>query len=572
MKELFQSCIFSFLISLSLNGQAGQQGLHYSKIPEGSGEEISLFTDRKIYCVNEKICFTAEYSCIDELDTLSWSNVLYVELIRWNGNKFARMKLKLVRPATSGSVEIPGNMPSGNYYLRAYTKWMRNYSPLDYAYLPVKIVNPFRSDTDEGPAEKQAGSETVTLNPSQKMLINGVSCTPVKNEFKPLEKAEVGIQINNMKLTSFDRYCISVVKAGAIDTAISSYLPGSTSAGNTIQDIEYLPEIRGITISGEIIDNSTGLPAKEANVSLSETMHGEHFAVNLTDGRGRFVFALPDMQGQRDFFIQVETPSEILIDYGFCSKPVQLPYVSFSLTKDEADLAREMVVSQQISERYLTHKDTLTGSQPGKPEPLVFYGSRKSVYPTEKYIELPNIEEFVNEIVMEATILNERGKPSFISMSRTDYAYHRPLILMDNIQVNNDERLLKTPLNRIERVEAVNMDYIAGGEVFNGIISFYSRNKDLAGLDLNKNGMFFTYDLYSDTDQDNDFQSRPFDPRVPDRRNLLYWNPDIHLSPDEKTTISFFTSDCTGDYVVYIRGKNSPDDREIYGKCYFSVR
>ncbi len=570
-KRVVLSCALFSLVALALSGQTGQFGMKYSQLPAISGETIRLFTDRNIYCVKEKICFTAEYFCIDELDTLSWSNVLYVELIRWNGNMLARMKLKLVRPATSGSMEIPGNMPSGNYYLRAYTKWMRNYSAQDYAYLPVKIVNPFRSETDEGPAEKPTATESVTLNPGQKILINGISCTPGKNEYKPGEKAEVEIQINDTELINFDRYCITVVKVGAIDATIKSYGPGSASPAYNLPYIEYLPEIRGITISGEVIDNSTKLPAKEAIVSLSETRHGEHFAVYRTNDRGRFVFSLPDMQGQHDFFIQAENPSEILIDHDFCSQPVKLPYIAFSLNKDETGFVKEMVINQQLSERYLSDKDTLTGSQHTKTEPLVFYGSRKSVYYTDKYIELPNIEEFVSEIIMGAIIINEKGKTSFIGMRRPDYAYYMPLILMDNIQVNNDERLLKTPLNRIERVEAINMNYVVGGKVYNGIMSFYSRNKDLAGLDLSRNSMFFTYELFSDTDPGYDFHNRPSDSRVPDRRNLLYWNPDIHLSPDEKTTISFFTSDCTGDYVIYIRGKNSLDDCEIYGKCYFSV-
>lgn len=571
MKKVFVSCVLIFLVSLTLSSQAEQPALTYSQIPVGSGEKIRLFSDRNIYSVNEKIHFTAEYSCIDELDTLSWSSVLYVELIRWNGNRLAQMKLKLTRPATSGSIEIPGNMPSGNYYLRSYTKWMRNYSVKDYAYLPVKIVNPFRTETDEGPAEKPAATDTVMLNPGQKIPINGVSCTPEKNEYKPGEKAEIEIQINDMNLIDYNRYCISVVKAGAIDTAIKPIKTESTSPANNLPYIEYLPEIRGITISGTLIDNSTKLPAKEVLVSLSETRHGEHFAVYQTNDWGRFIFSLPDMQGQHDFFIQVDSPSEILIDHGFCSQAVKLPYIAFSLNKNETDFVKELVINQQLSERYLSGNDTLTDLQQTKTEPLVFYGSKKSVYRTDKYIELPNIEEFVIEIIREATIVRQKGETSVISMRRQDFAYYMPLLLMDNIPVNNDERFLKTPLNKIERVEAVNMNYIVGGTLYYGIMSFYSRNKDLAGIDLNLNSMFFTYEMYSDTDSGYDFHNGPSDSRVPDRRNLLYWNPDIHLSPGEKTTISFFTSDGTGDYVVYIRGKNGPDDREVYGKCYFSV-
>ncbi len=101
-----------------------------------------------------------------------------------------------------------------------------------------------------------------------------------------------------------------------------SYKPESTSPESNLSNIEYLPEIKGITISGEVIDKSTKLPQKDVFVSLSETQNGEYFSVYKTNERGRFVFSLPDMQGQHDFFIQAEMPSEIKIDNGFCNKPL----------------------------------------------------------------------------------------------------------------------------------------------------------------------------------------------------------------------------------------------------------
>ena len=84
--------------------------------------------------------------------------------------------------------------------------------------------------------------------------------------------------------------------------------------------------------------------------------------------------------------------------------------------------------------------------------------------------------------------------------------------------------------------------------------------------------MFFTYELFSDRNQGYDYSKRSDNLRIPDRRNLLFWNPDIQLSADRKSTISFYTSDSKGEYIIYIRGKNIKDDHGIYGKCYFSVK
>lgn len=576
MKKVFMFYVFSFLINLAIFCQAAQSGITISKTSAESGEKITLFTDRNIYCVNEKIYFIAEYSGANELDSLEWSNVLYVELIRWNGNKLAQMKLKLTRPGTSGVINIPGNILSGNYYLRAYSKWMRNFSAGDYAYLPVKIINPFRPETDEGPSEISAPATTAELSLGQKTLIKGVRCIIGKNEYKQREKAEVDFQLNDKKFFDINRYYISVTRVGTIDTADHLCKPEFSSGESDLSNIEYLPEIRGITISGKIIDKSTKLPQKDIYVSLSEPKHGEYFSIYKTNNRGRFVFSLPYMQGPHDFFIQSEysgsLSSEILIDNGFCNKPVKLPYIAFKLNEGEIHLLKYLAIDEQLSEKFLLNKDTLSDSQHAETEPLPFYGSKKIVYLTEKYIELPNIEEFINEIIHEATIIKEKGETSLISMKRTYLSNCPPLILLDNVHVNNDDQLLKIPLNRIEKVDVINQDYVVEGMRYYGIISIYSKNKNFAGLDLNKNSVFFTYDLFSDRNTDYDYNVRSNDSRIPDRRNLLYWNPDIQLSADKKTTISFYTSDSKGDYIVYIRGKNSRDKRDIYGQCYFTVK
>ena len=576
MKKVFLFYVFSFLINFTICCQTAQSGITLSKTSAVSGETIRLFTDQNIYCVNEKIYFTAEYSCANELDSLAWSNVLYVELIKWNGNKLVQMKLNLTRPGTSGVIIIPGNLLSGNYYLRAYTKWMRNFSASDYACLHVKIVNPFRPETDEGPSEISGPATTAELSVVQKILIKGVKCTMGKKEYKQREKAEVDFQLNDKKFFDINRYYISVARVGTIDTAVHLCKPESTSEESDLSNIEYLPEIRGITISGKIIDKSTKLPQKDIYVSLSEPKHGEYFSIYKTNNQGRFVFSLPYMQGPHDFFIQSEysgsLSSEILIDNGFCNKPVKLPYIAFKLNEGEIHLLKYLAIDQQLSEKFLFNKDTLSDSQHAETEPLPFYGSKKIVYYTEKYIELPNIEEFINEIIHEATIVKENGETSLISMKRTYLSNCPPLILLDNVHVNNDDQLLKIPLNRIEKVEVINRDYVVAGMRYYGIISVYSKNKNFAGLDLNKSSMFFTYDLFSDRNTGYDYNVRSNDSRIPDRRNLLYWNPDIQLSADKKTTISFYTSDSGGDYIVYIRGKNSKDKNDIYGKCSFTVK
>jgi hypothetical protein len=561
------------LIGFDINCQTEQSGLPDSTILAGPGERIRLFTDRTLYCVNERIFFTAAYSC-SVADSFLWSKVLYVELIKWNGVKLANLKLKLDKSGSSASLQIPGDLISGNYYLRAYTKWMRNFSINDYAYRLIKIVNPYNAETDAGPAEvPDSGKSMINRRPSKEIL-QGIHGSMNKSQYQTREKAEVELDINDDKSTVCHDFCISIVKVGSIDTSTFFIKPELETSAIKWGDIEYLPEIRGITISGNIIDKAANTPKKNLLVQLSEPSNGEFFSVYQTRDKGQFIFSLPNLYGKYDLFIGSEASdtgvSKISIDNGFCNRPVLLPYVAFSLNKDEKHLVRDMIVTMQLNEKFLPHPDTAIKLQVNRHQPVPFYGSRKHYF-TKKYIELPNIEEFFIEIIPEASVVYNKGKTELKISGNTGFSNYPPLILLDNIPIDNDDRLLKIPLNKIERVEVIESGYVVGKMKYSGLVSIYSKDKDFAGIELNKNSMFFAFDLFSEENSGFPVSGNLNDSRVPDRRNLLYWNPDIQLSASKKTTISFYTSDNKGDYVVYIFGKNNGDVREVYGKCFFSV-
>ena len=118
----------------------------------------------------------------------------------------------------------------------------------------------------------------------------------------------------------------------------------------------------------------------------------------------------------------------------------------------------------------------------------------------------------------------------------------------------------------------INTDYLAGNERYYGIMSFYSKNKDFAGMDLNRHSQFFSYDLFTENPQDSDPGGGPGDQRIPDLRNQLYWNPDLRLPASGPAVLSFTTSDRTGEYVVFVRSKNQRDQGGICGMCRFTVR
>lgn len=109
-------------------------------------EEVTCFTDRSLYIGGELIQFKAMVSLSGPGDTGLWSTVLYVELVSEDGRALTRGKYPIFNSMSSGEIRIPPALLSGNYYLRCYTRWLRNRGPELFCYLPLGIINPNRSD------------------------------------------------------------------------------------------------------------------------------------------------------------------------------------------------------------------------------------------------------------------------------------------------------------------------------------------------------------------------------------------------------------------------------------------
>ena len=121
----------------------------YRDIAAQIRESVHLFSDRNLYAVDETIYFVADHRLTGPAGEHGWSGVLYVELIASNGQPLVQGKYPISGGKAEGAIHIPAESVTGDYYLKAYTRWMRNQGPLSFSYTALKIVNPFRSEVVE---------------------------------------------------------------------------------------------------------------------------------------------------------------------------------------------------------------------------------------------------------------------------------------------------------------------------------------------------------------------------------------------------------------------------------------
>lgn len=90
-------------------------------------EKVYLHLDKPYYTVGDDIWFKG-YVTIGSYNNLSGlSKILYVDLINAEDKVVRSIRLPLIAGVTMGDFQLTDSLREGNYRIRAYTNWMRNF-------------------------------------------------------------------------------------------------------------------------------------------------------------------------------------------------------------------------------------------------------------------------------------------------------------------------------------------------------------------------------------------------------------------------------------------------------------
>lgn len=108
-------------------------------------EKVYVHTDREAYLTGESMWFKAYVTDGSLHKPVDLSKVLYLEIVHEDNTPVLQTKISLDQGKGSGNLYLPATMNSGNYVLRAYTNWMKNF-PADFLFQKtISIVNTFKS-------------------------------------------------------------------------------------------------------------------------------------------------------------------------------------------------------------------------------------------------------------------------------------------------------------------------------------------------------------------------------------------------------------------------------------------
>jgi len=576
-KKIYIIILLNILCSQLLYSQLSKEKSDEQSI-KSFKEELYIRTDRDIYMPGEEVWFK-----VYKINGLSHSpsdisKVVYLELL--DKNNFPLRQLKVETDLSSGSsgLILPDNLSSGNYLIRAYTNWMKNFSPDLFFYKTLSVINPFESidhlklptaDTvdwqskyllidDKGTRIRE---KSVLGEPSEGLTY---TVTIDKPEYTPREKVKISISATDRSGNPVETdMSVSVAKSAIVSQTGTSGFNGFY-VNNGIVAVDsvprYLPELEGHLISGTIKMKVTDEPLKNIEVSLAYVGKTARCQFTKTDNSGQFNFVVRG-SGINEIVIQ-PLSSDITGYYVELNQSFSSTFSNFKPSPFFPDSSKivqinNAIVSMQIQNIYEPFRqNSAVVLKTGIHD---FYGRPENTIKMSDYIELTSVREVVKEIIPNVYTLKQNGKYDFklINKFRGQPFENKPLILVDGVPIYDFEKVLSINSKEIERVDVINTRYFFSENIFDGIVSFVTKKGNLSAMEFD-NSIF--RQVYEACQLHTEFFSPDYssallkNSHIPDYRNTIYWNPDLRTTIKGKTEIEFFTSDEKAEYTIVVEG------------------
>ena len=542
-------------------------------------EKVYIHTDKPYYYPGENIWMKTymNYSQPGLSDSLS--KVLYIELINQSKEIIQHKTVKINSGWAASDFKLPPNLPAGNYLLRGYTNWMRNFAEKCFSLKPIPVLNlPEKLEREASYSTSADSSLWVVAR---------------KESYRPREKIQLTIHLQDEnKLPTAANLSISITdeKQVALIKDEETIITGLTLPNLPKPAVLTYPIEQGIVLSG-VFKNSKQKP-ESTNLMVVVGKFADFFMVS-TDERGKFslnglqfydsvdfTFQANDKRGKSHGYVSLIEREIPLISSWKAYKRLNIAdvkspqrvFTQLELDKD-ATLLEEVTITGKLIEEPPTEIQNRIFGRPDhvvKGETLVNSGSTNLAVALQGKVPGMMIGQETDNRGVHY-VIKIRGQSTILLSTE-------PLVLLDGVPVGGQafvhssngqgtlgdtsgDRMAMIDPNMVDRIEVttrVNSLYGEAGR--NGVIAIFTKAgstnrlsnlQDLKTVDVYKISGYSTPREFRSPDYD----SPTLDKEKPDYRSTIYWNPQ--LSTDEITgicSVSFFAADLPGRYRIIVEG------------------
>jgi hypothetical protein len=514
--------------------------IHFSHESAFSGEIVWF----KVYCVSSLFPST------------EISKLAFIEMVNDQNIAVVKKRILLEHGEGTGEFEIPDTLSTGLYYIIAYTNWMKNFGEGAFFKKGIIIVNP------EKPFNLPVNNDVVVTVESNSKAEKSSILKIIPDKLNYALRDAVGLTIrtdSTEKEKLMGSFSISVNHKEPSLFYTRNESTNQTASGIP-ESIEYLPDYKGIRLSGWLYDFS-GNTVSKALVTLSLPGKGTDLKSSITTSKGKFDFLLKPKEGEQDVVITLPDPDcRIEIEDGFWNRSVD-PLRKFAYGFNQAAFSylNEKFAYYQLQNRFKKQNLTNKTASSSYFDSTVFYSKPNQLIRMKDYIRLDSIGEYFYELTPFVKLVKRRREFTFMvfdpqtQLNNTE----KPGVFIDGIAYDNYNEIANIPVQEINQIAIVPNTYYYGDFTFGGIIDIHTKKADFSSVRIMPSMTRFIYPL-ADTSKwkfsSPDYQTSSYGDRIPDFRYLFYWEPCVKVDSSGESSVQFYTGDVKGCFVVRVVG------------------
>lgn len=538
-------------------------------------EKVYLHTDRDYYYPRETIWFKAYlgYSMPLLRDTLS--RLLYVELVSPEGEILSSKNIRIRNGFGWGEFVVPHPLAAGEYYLRSYTNWMRNYGK-DLYTKPVPILSYDQNVRIADSEDLVSGNVKVTPDKSTYQTREKITLT-VSLEDKDALPAHLSISITDAEATLPLQQVERITAPGLLEVKLGE------AKDEYFDNIEHFME-RGLSFRGQVVDNKgTPSPAQvdivQGNmdnlISMETDLQG-NFLVTGLNFMDSLNFAFKSSNAKGKSFGKVELLGKDVPPFNYSKPTINLDFKSEDALQRvqntyELDMNTILLNEVVIEDKALQEEEKLAAKVYGNPDYVVkgkdMAGTTAGMNPLiglQGRVPGLQVTEYLDEFNIRRVRVRIRGGTSSISGNTN------PLILVDGVPWDV-EGLMGLPPSAIDYIEVITRGVsMFGTRGANGVIAIYTKK---GPDDAETRTDYISYKIGGYTRprpfSQPDYSEKNTTNRA-DFRTTIFWNPNVTLSANNSTVVECYAADVPTRYRIVVEGMTA-DGKPLRGVSFVTI-
>lgn len=515
---------------------------------------------------------------------------IYINIFDVDSQFIASEVFKFNEGLASGYINIPDTVEAGMFLLKAYNSELEQ--KLDQRKADLKEINVSKQFAETGESNdgndknlRLSSGKVFPQKPSGDNYVLKLADT----EFNRRSKVTGTIQFAHDNTMDTAWLALSVKPLSAWELQLA--LLNKTTEDNELADVcmdtinNSLHEDGGMIISGFLSDSLTNKPISNALVFIARVDSAEtHMNYCISNKEGKFYFLESGNAKSNQVFISIYKYPEMVLypnaKVNLDSKFLNNPTVPVNPTSKLETMESGDTLNVLKSIIAIAYDINPVKAQEDDSWQYVLNNAQSIIgEPTEDielddYVGFTDFIQMAKEILYSVRIQKEDNKYQIAVVDRERFITHKnPVVFVNGVPLENIDPILSWGSDKIKRIQIQSKPRYFGDVPFeNGMIFIWTRKMDFwSGIEHKRNRVVNLPGYQKQVKLKFPDYSDNSNKRLPDFRQVLFWEPSIAIENNKTYEFSFYTSDEVGDFEVVLQGITNKN-QVIEIREYFRVK